>query len=425
MYLLTYILLFFIICMSFQQLKKSNAIVASINGLWWSFFILGGVLFFDTRTWNFAGLIYILITCLFVFLGEYFGAGLAKHGKFSKQNMYSLYADNSKKELGNFVWIMQVCFIVLGFFRCVMVIRGHGYSISNFTNMDSYLEMNSQMAYDRYYGDNAGNGTMAQILLIFCYLAPLSGGYMFLYTKTLLQKGICCAGLFPIILNMLFENTKAGFIASIFLFGIGFIIAYLEKNRRFIRLQLKYILFILVAAFLMICVLMLVMCIRIGNISPATLEIVKKKFVVYAFGNIEAFVAWFDIRPQQTTLAFGSYTFLGIASKLGLQTREQGVYETLGGIASNVFTAFRGSISDYGILGSVLFYFVLGLLGGICIRNISNKRNSLSKTVLASILFYMFYSFIISPWTYISFILVFPCFYVFLLLSRYSIKLKW
>lgn len=420
------ILLSCLIIFAIVELNKSNSIIASINALWWSFFIVGGLLLFDTSSWTYQGLFYIVLCCFLLFIGEYVGVASLSHGTVYKRDMY-LVRNNLKHndyivKQGNLMWFMLLVFIILGVLKVILSIFENGFSLSNFTNFSAFLEMNEAVAYERYYGSDTQESSMInQVLLVFCYLAPLCGGYSFLYANNYGERLIAIFCMFPVIFEMLYTNTKAGFIGSIFLWGIGFLLAYLEQHRCFIQIKGKILLRLCGLAFLIFVLLFLVMCFRIGDLSERTIDIVKDKIMLYAFGNIEAFEQWFSVRNQEE-LSFGGYTFLGIASKLGIQNREQGVYEFMEGISSNVFTVFRGVISDYGIWGGSILYFFFGIVSGISTRLVLYKQNRIAKVIWCSGMFFVLFSFASSPWTYMSYILVFPCFYFFLFFSKYSIQ---
>ena len=404
------------------SLRKSISIISSIHTIWWTFFIVLAIILYNTEEWNCFGLLYIQSTCVVMFLGEFIGRKMLipKMAKqiqsFSPSNKYHTCIENS-------AWLMLGCFIILASIGQLFTLRNYGFSILSFFNINSYLSMNAQIAYARYNQTGSGSA-FVQLFLTFSYIAPLCGGYCLYYAETLFQKIVACFSILPITFCMLFTNTKAGFIGSIMLFAIGYIIAYLETKKNFPKVTFTvFCKFILLFSFLLI-ILFIVMCVRVGDFSKETIAVIKIKFAEYAVGHMEAFEMWFEkYRENMDSLQLGANTFLALADKIGLKEKTQGVYSLIPEASSNVFTAFRGIITDFGIVGSLVFFQMIGLLGGVSEKFILNMKGALAKMVYASLLFFILYSFVVSPWVYTTYILIFPCFGLFCYLSKFRIKL--
>lgn len=418
--ILVFVGTFFLLVMGFFCLKKSINIAAGINSIWWSLFIIMAFVFYDTSTWNFMGMLYIEAICVSALLGSEVGRRL----KYANGNAIQKTDTNPcDGKIGNVAWLMLLVIVSMALLGQLLSLKGYGYSLNDFSNIDAYISMNTQIAYERYNLPSSGVGALTQILLIFSYVAPLCGGYCFVYAKKLKGYIFSLVTLVPIFFGMMFTNTKAGFIASIMLFVAGFIVAYIGKNRRFLRINFRMIALLIVLVVVMFLVLFAVMCIRVGDFSSETISIIKNKFAEYAVGQMQAFELWFEnIRPDESGLELGSNTFLAIADKLGIKIKVQGVYDLIDGASSNIFTALRGVITDFGLVGGLFFYLITGMLGGMCEKRIKNAFSIISITLVAGILFFYLYGFIISPWIYTSYILAFVVFYVFCYFSKYGIK---
>ena len=418
--MLVFIGTLFLVGVGFVCLKKSINIAAGINAIWWALFIIMAFVFYDTSTWKFMGTLYIEAVCACALLGSEVGRRL----KYANRNAIEKAGNNPcDRKIGNVAWIMLWGIVALALLGQLLSLKGYGYSLSDFSSADAYISMNTKIAHDRYNVPSSGVGALTQILLIFSYVGPLCGGYCFVYAKKLKGYLFSLITLVPIIFGMLFTNTKAGFIASVMLFVAGFIVAYMEKNRRFFKINFKMVALLVVLGCIMFLALFAVMCIRVGDFSNETISIIKNKFAEYAVGQMQAFELWFEnIRPDEGGLELGSNTFLAIADKLGLKIKVQGVYGLIDGASSNIFTAIRGVITDFGLLGGFLFYMIAGMLGGICEKRIKNAYSIISITLVAGILFFYLYGFIISPWIYTSYILAFIGFYAFCYFSKCSIK---
>lgn len=405
MFFLVLIIALGMVCVGYRQVKKSQNMISSFHILWWAFFVLMAVLLYDTRKWSFTGIAYIELLAILAFLGGEIGlrADFPIWGKKT--------GVTKQKKIGNMAWIMLCGICIIALLGQFISLRNYGFSLSSFGNLQAFMNMNTTIAYERYNGSSNAGGGVEQLLLMFSYIAPLCGGMCFVYAKGIVEYGISVSSLLPIVFGMLFTNTKAGFIASIMLFFCGFFVSYLEKYHRFIEMKFKVVLLVLVGAGMMFLVLFVVMCIRVGDFSSETIQIIRHKFAEYTVGQMEAFELWFDREMQLgTSLEGGANTFMAVADKIGVKTRVQGVYGLIDGASSNIFTAIRGTIADYGLVGSGVFYLVLGIFAGYGEKVLKQTVQPVVKALTASVLFYFLYSFIISPWIYTSYIVPFVAF---------------
>jgi hypothetical protein len=119
----------------------------------------------------------------------------------------------------------------------------------------------------------------------------------------------------------------------------------------------------------------------------------------------------------------GTNTFLVFPMILGIVKRVQGVYENIpNGYPSNIFTAFRGLISDYGMFLSVFLQLILSMVGNL-IENqllISRRPRILLQTVLAGCYFLILYGYIISPYIYFSYLAAFFVFFGYVYILYYG-----
>ena len=92
-------------------------------------------------------------------------------------------------------------------------------------------------------------------------------------------------------------------------------------------------------------------------------------------------------------------------------------------IKTNIYTIFRGMIIDFGILGPVVFMFILGMVfNGFWSLYKRGFCKYLSYSMLMTFWFFMYQSFIASPFNYLSFVGFFVVLYVGLLMNRLSFR---
>lgn len=381
------------------------------SNLWLSFIFLA--LLTIQFKYNYAGISYIVILCVIgflvnVYIGSLFNESCARN-------------DYSEFHTAKSSWIL-ISTICLGMLVPILNMQLNGFSINNFLNFDSFLEMNNQMAVNRYNGIHKTN-TMLQLLMIFEYFSPIAGGYHFASSKDKRNKFFGIMGFLPALSNMLVQNTKSELLSSIFLFVSAMIVANIYLNKK-IHVKIRDVFKSIMVVVIIFIGLILTMLFRLGSITPQNVQVILNKFLVYAFGHVPAFDDWFGKYQGISDYGFGTNTFIGFFNFIGVSERVQGVYSEyilVEGFSANVYTAFRGMIEDFGITGSVGFFMILMTVVAFSYHSLVRRTNIyLSSFILLNGYFFIFYSFIISSWSYISYIFALFLFLPYLMVVRSS-----
>ena len=109
-------------------------------------------------------------------------------------------------------------------------------------------------------------------------------------------------------------------------------------------------------------------------------------------------------------LKYGVMTFFGVANLLGIAERQPGVYRDFvyfgqnnEDLHTNVYTIFRMLIDDFGIVGALVFLFLLGFASAKAIEFIKKRKMIfLSQTFLVAVYSYVMWGFVASIWAYTS-----------------------
>ncbi|WP_282140959.1 O-antigen polymerase [Cytobacillus oceanisediminis] len=419
MYGLTIVFILLIIVMLGKLIMKSWFNPASLLTIYWATFIIFALIAFDNFEWNYIGVFWIIITCIF------FGGGYILGSSFVQKRLPDCQPVIKRNEkITGISWRIIWVIIIIGLSRTILEVVGNGFSLKMLFNIDSLININTDMAYQRYYEGGPKNNILMQIMLVFVYAGPLCGGYAFNHAEKKSQLYLSFLTFVPSISSLLVTNGKAGLMASVFLWCSGFIVGYIGKYKKAPTIKLKRVIRIGVIGLLFIGLLYLSMLLRIGDFSKETRDVVSEKFEVYALGHIPAFDYWFMNYENDSSYIIGEYTFSALFDTLGLTSQQQGIFKELVYITdqwpTNIYTVFRGLISDFGIFGGWLFSTILGLLAGILYNLLLLSRNSKSILVrvsLSMIYFSILYSFIVSSFSYLSFILAFFVFAFYLRLS--------
>lgn len=384
-------------------------------------FILGAVAIFGKNIeYKLVGLLWWLVSCMFAMIGQRLtvSTNTAKSYAQGSIDAQDKCAGQSSRLLPKQPWIFLCIVIILGFCGILHSLLQRGISFSSLFNLLELGAINHSSAIDRYYGSTETT-VLGQIFVIFFYLSPLCGGYLFCFSIKFSQRLLSIVSILPAFLSMAFFNGKAVFIAAAMLWISACLVSICHNQISLPKITPKIFCILVVTALGIISILYISMCLRLGDLSQSTREIINDKILVYAFGQVDAFSKWFDsidwIIPD-----FGSNTFMVVPHVLGLVDRAQGVYEPIG--QSNVFTANRGVIQDYGVAGGLLFWLLLGILSNYLRKMIKHKKYcALSITVMVAIYFFVFYgTLIISPWIYTTYVVAFCGFLFFLKLTESS-----
>ena len=371
--------------------------------------------------WSFEGIAWITTALYFLTIGGALGKQI-----YRNKRSYYIAKNTVYVQISNKAWLFVVSITALGIAGAIYQVLYNGFSLSDFTSLDSLAQMNNAVAVERYSGGGQSN-IFTKISTIAAYIPPVCGGLLFPFSNTKFQKGLSLSTMLPILLLLLFTNGKAGFLASLVLWGSSFLTAYFYRYKKAPAINFRKLLFYSLGAVLVLGILLFTMMLRIGKVDIATFEIVTDKFMSYAFGGIQSFDRWLSFGRDNIEYSAGVQTFMGFFQALGIVHRKQGVYTFLPGTSSNVYTLFRGVIEDFGVLGGLVFVAVCGCFAGYCSEGI---RCSVSLPVLpvvttVGICFFFIYGYIISPWIYSSFIVMMVAFAYFLMLcKKRSIRVK-
>lgn len=363
--------------------------------------------------WNLNGLVWILCAIIAYEIGA-----LVVGNRNKEAHIVREYA---------FDWRILVVVVALGWMGFLLQLNAAGFHIADFFSIKNILNMNRQVAHQRYSAGGQQTNVIVQLFLPFIYLSTVCGGYSFNFAKTKIEKNLTTIGaFFPIVASMLFSNTKSGFVSCVVLWFAGWCISYLLINGELPKINLKYLLGLAGGFFIIIMILYFVMLLRLGEFSKKMQDVVAQKLLVYALGSVVNFDYWFSLGTQFHDYTFGMNTFMSIFNTLGISTRIQGVYEVLIPEYGNVFTAFRALILDFGVFGALVFCFISGMLTQWCYNRVSSGKmqTAIAGTILLCMYFWNIFGLFTSPWAYMSYVLMVAEFCAFLVLVHKRIRIK-
>lgn len=240
----------------------------------------------------------------------------------------------------------------------------------------------AQYADRRYSGAIVDNWFM-KLSNLASYMAASTGGFIYRMKHSKKRQAyVLILSFTPSLFVMLTQSARGMLFLAMSLFAAAQVVTHLANpGANLIRRGLL--------ARLMGGVLVIVPCIVVSFIAKGLYDVqdtayvgdrLLHAFTSYVSGHLYAFADWFtyyiggnpiNLYVETPDRANGFYTFMALFKLLGNKTEvPPGVFEeyfTYGGyVTSNIYTMFRGLILDFGLIGSVIFMFVSGLVLNAC-----------------------------------------------------------
>ncbi|QVK17163.1 oligosaccharide repeat unit polymerase [Mycoplasmatota bacterium] len=382
---MNYVIFLCFIYLLYISFKNSRSIFTPSNFfilVWFSnFFVL--MFFVHDFYLYYAASAFILLMCVIVYMGSYIGMDL-KLNKKENNNIYQLpFIINQLKPIA--IFLSLVGFLVVP--MMIVSIKGDLLSLFNF----KYLRhLSMYVSYIRYKEGFQFPISVQMFLGLNYFAALLNGSYFgyFVLNKKRKHFYIYFISIMTSILISIITTEKAVIIYTTLLFLSSFMVTYNALAKDEFKISLKNSILFISLFFFMIMIFIYVQMSRYGLSDYSGVKHVMKVFKVYAFGHISAFSIWFKYHISHITpLGFGRFTFAGIFSFFHIYERRPGIFTDFSVIseeplASNVYTAFRGLIIDFSMIGSGVLIFIFSILAGIAYSQYKNSILSFIYLIL-------------------------------------------
>lgn len=300
--------------------------------------------------------------------------------------------------------------------------------LQGFSLSADILTIGGQYAERRYTGTLNVN-TYAKIALLASFQSAIIGGIIFGRRKTLHGKiFVLTIAFLPSSAVMLLQSAKGLFFLSAAYFIGGWLVTRAYENDFHIpRIPFTTGLISLASALALVIFSFIA---RVGF----DFDVLRYYLASYSSGHLYAFSDWFSDRYfgatdfgsyDQPILESGFYTFMGLFQALG-DTRSMpiGIYDEFFEVpellTTNIYTAFRGLISDFGLFGSLVFGAFSGLCSNIAFYYLLSSKNSpFSCAIFIFSIGLIYQSYIISSLIWISIPASFALTYVILTVNKF------
>ena len=392
-------LIIILLILSWKYIQRLEP--AGMFAMVWSVMFVGILLLQEFFELRFYGILYLIGLVIIFSLGTFFCDAMV-HPEPSGTTLAF------RKRLA-----LPVMFVLLvgAMVNPIYSIVLHGFSLQALLSMQDLLNLNKGMSEMRYAGAEV-HDVVSQFFLIFSYTAPLLGGFCYRWSNKL-TKTVCILTLIPGMFIALTQSMKMVMMTGFILWFTGFFVCSFSYGKP-MRIKAKTLIYSIVGLFGFFIILFSSMVFRTGEVSERTILDISEKFFTYALGHFHCFDIWFtSYEPANYT--WGTKTLMGLSNLLGLEERGQGIYAEYMQVGkngyhgiSNVFTAFRPLIEDFGEAGSYAVMFILGFLSKLSLKNLTAGRMIfLNQTVLSAVYAYLIWSFAASFFAYTSYLAMF------------------
>ena len=327
--------------------------------------------------------------------------------------------------------------IIISFFCSIMVLLVQGFSLSDL--YDNIVFVAATYAVSRYLSEVVYS-IYTPLSLFFAYFSVLIAGLLFGSTQSNLIKKRVLLAFLPTIFIMVTQSAKGPFFGSIFYFLGGLLVTSIQQNK-LVLFKANIVRIILKISSFSIALFVFSLLSRglqdekdVGGFLEKLRFLLASYFCAHLYTFSEWIVTYWDAFNNSkfdiSHYYYGFYTFSSIFRFCGyVKETSDGVYieynDIQGQMESNVYTIFRGMVMDFGILGSLIFMFLFGLvLHFYFYLFLNNRKSFVPTTTVIFMLVGFYYSFIISVLTWNIVPFVFIIFTLLLKFNSYNFVLK-
>lgn len=341
----------------------------------WSLFVLGPLLVAPEFPVSPLAVLWISGSVATVALGAFITSDRGKHRRVKRRVGYTIDIRVLRR--------VAVGAILLGLASWVVSVVPY----ASDTTIGSALNAVPGVAHDlsvRRYSDLEATPVLIQLLLSAQYLSGILGGLLFARRRTRTDLIVSVVTIAPVLLVSLTAATRAGLGFSLLLWLASYLSCCVGQDADLPRRsnERKRLAWATLALMLFVALSPVIDQLRLGTIpefdwGPLATFRTKAAFV----GHLAAFSEWFDGYVEAPTgPTLGAYTVAGPLSLLGITPRAQGLYTDMvylsgNSTGTNIYSVWRGVLSDFTLVGSPFVALGVGMLGGLAYRSVRRGRD--------------------------------------------------
>lgn len=382
---------------------------ACLYGLFWFAFTLFPVVLVPGTYSSPYAVGYILASCIAVSLGGTFinfAPRYAAAPSFEEQDRRAFSSPLVQLIFAVSVISALVCLVIDAAFQ----------GISLAALMSDFFAASNSFLAARYSDDLIAN-IFSQLATVLNYLASFLGGLIYWAISNRPERwrkaAVIVMTFVPSIFVLTVQAAKGTIFLSLALFVAGILLCRarakqdLPINWSTFRIGVRYALILLP--------FLIVSFVSRGLYEARSLDdaifTLRRNFTSYALGHLYAFSDWFDYTIMMKRgveyytvedVSYGFYTFMSVFRALGDDRFvPAGVFEEYYDdgefVATNIFTAFRALITDFTLIGSLIFTILVSSIIHLSFKNaVAREKSPISMSVFVIFCGYLASSYIIS-----------------------------
>ncbi|SDY75528.1 oligosaccharide repeat unit polymerase [Modestobacter sp. DSM 44400] len=256
----------------------------------------------------------------------------------------------------------------------------NGYSLTSVFSVSQLFQSATAISYERYSG-NLVIPSSVPLLLSFTYAGALVAPFAAqgLRRRTAL---LCYAS--PVLgatAYAVVTTARAGMLTAFFFVLAGWIVQRIYWQGETPRLGWRAVVTGGAACVGVLGTFIAIAFMRVGTIDSQYVAVVLNKISVYAVGYLTGFSRYFDSQPPSFPHEWGAASLAGIAKNIGAGS-EYGQalddFVPLGnGGSTNIFTAWRYLVEDFGLIGTPIVAVAAGALLTLLWRRLVERPSPL------------------------------------------------
>lgn len=263
--------------------------------------------------------------------------------------------------------LISLCSIA-GLISTILLVEGIGHSFADLLSIDGWVTVARETTVARYAYGYSGP-SVGRVLATGIYLGSLLGAILWRFGQTRTDRFLAASPLILALVCALLTTAKAYLLFAGIMFCAAAWAAWICERGYSADFGKRTIVVAISSGALLGVFFVGMQALRSGQ-DVSDLEYGSSRTESTVFGYMSAFTTWLEQKPQ-SELTMGRYTIGGVFELAGVP-REQGLYlDTVATDASqdtNVYTAFRGLLSDFGESGATLVLVLFGLVSGVAYR---------------------------------------------------------
>jgi oligosaccharide repeat unit polymerase len=274
---------------------------------------------------------------------------------------------------------------------------GQGYEV--FSSVNNVVTAAAAASIARYQ-DDFDASALTRALNTFVFLSAFLSGWYSARKDAPRRWVLLALSSVPALAWTVLLTTKANLLFWL-VYALSGYMAFSDNRLRSARAGRKTILWV-VAGITLAAVMFGVQLSRIGADSLDDLAQVGETLAVAAVGHVFALRQWFYDAVTWAPQTMGARSFAGVFELMGLMPRESGLYGeqnvNVGESSTNIYSALRGLIEDFGLPLTGAAFIALGWSGA----QFERRRSALARALLTVQLAWILWSPIASIFNYNS-----------------------